>query len=290
MTPHMPTDDVKLRLRIARLKANYFKTADAARTIEREKAVLWNGQPITARTYKGYEHASGNAIEPEIAQQLEQFFGVRRGWILIGDGESIEDLRRTYMQLERDAPSKALEARVPKRTPRLVRNNSPSGAVNQLTPNNDNFTISLSQIVPVCRIPVLTGDAIADFCAGKRDFPMTEQALVAVESGGEGNLFAFDIPKSDSSMTSSTLPSFPPGTRCVIDINEPIKPGDYVCVRRRGMTDWMLRQYRAALPLSLAKEFTLYAINPAFEAIRVDAPAEWEIAGRLFETQITARY
>lgn len=282
-----PVVYMKLRLRIARLQAGYLKKEDAAQAIDASGAVkLRSGRTIIARTYKNYEDASGNAISPEIADQLENFFGTRRGWILHGKGESIEALRRMATELEKQAREQARKKRLPILSP-SSENGSASDQVNQLTANIDNFAITPSQFVPVCRIPVLSGDDISTFCAGNREFPMNEQALVAVEDST--NLFLYILPQTDLSMDAGGALAFPPGTRCIIDTSAQIQPGCFVLVRFAGM-DWTLREYRAALPFEFAKAFTLAAINPAFEPIRIENQGDVEIAGRLIETQISRKW
>jgi transcriptional regulator with XRE-family HTH domain len=282
----------KLRIRIARLRFGFLLLEDAAAHIEAQKAILKsNGEPASGRAYASYERGERN-LSPRILEQIEAAFRVQpRGWLSRGSGETEQELRIMLRKAEQEAKKKSREKRLSNLPVTDSLNGLVGGAVNQLTANNDDFAISQSQIVPIRRIPVLTGDQIAQFRAGKRDFPMTGQAYVLLDSVEPSDtIFCHIIPETDHSMEGAEAISFPPGTRCIIDTALDIEPGHWVLVRMKGMQNWLLRQYRAGLPLSLAKEYTLWAINPAVEAIRVTDPKEWEVGGRMIESQTTRKW
>lgn len=114
---------------------------------------------------------------------------------------------------------------------------------------------------------------------------MLGRTIAAPESINAGeSCFAYVIAENDRSMEGAAGVSFPPGTELIIDADQDVLPDNYLLLRIKGMKTWLLRQYQAGLPLSMAREFTLRAINPAVEPIRVTDPGQWEIGGRLIAT------
>ena len=92
--------------------------------------------------------------------------------------------------------------------------------------------------------------------------------------------FAFHIPADDISMTGQGEHSLPPGTLCWIDQDKTISPGDF-CLVRAVDGAWTIRRYKASFPYGRAASFTLEALHPSFEPVRVTDEAQWFIAGRV---------
>jgi len=114
---------------------------------------------------------------------------------------------------------------------------------------------------------------------------MTGRTIVAPASMEPGNgCFGYVIAENDMSMVGTNGASFPPGTEAVFDADQDVLPDNFLLCRPKGMKSWLLRQYKAGLPISVACEYSLHALNPAVEAIRVTNPELWEIAGRLVIT------
>lgn len=118
---------------------------------------------------------------------------------------------------------------------------------------------------------------------------MAGSALPVSEEFAGPDFFCTEIGASDTSMVGDKGDTFPPRTVLIINTNraawEDETPPFYVLARPKGMKGWLLRRLDAALPLSVASEFTLSALNPNIETIRVSDPAKWEIAGRLVADQ-----
>ncbi len=112
---------------------------------------------------------------------------------------------------------------------------------------------------------------------------MARTLIIAESTDDADTMFGYIIPANDRSMEGPGGDSFPPGTEAIIDIARPIQPGDFVLIRPKGMQGWLLRQYQGGLPLSLAKEYTLRALNPVVEPIRVTDPQNWDVGGRLIK-------
>lgn len=274
---------IRLRLKIARLRRGFLKVKDAAEFIEKQGAIqLSDGRTAQARTYLSYEGGE-RSISAPILEQLEEAFHVQqRGWLQLGNRETEEQLRAELRRLEEEARGKALRSRYPALQDA---NSHASASVNQLTANSNIIDIKPSQFVPVRRIPVLSGDEIASFLAGDREQAMTGRAVTVPESiNTNESCFGYVIPEHDVSMTGAGGVSFPPGTEAVFDADQDVLPDNFLLIRPRGMRGWLFRQYQAGLPLSVAKEYTLRALNMAVEPIRVTDPENWEVGGRLIAT------
>ncbi len=112
---------------------------------------------------------------------------------------------------------------------------------------------------------------------------MARTLVVTASTDAADTDFGYIIPVNDRSMEGVGGDSFPPGTEAVFDIAREIHPGDFLLIRPKGMQGWLLRQYQGGLPLSLAKEYTLRALNPVVEPIRVTDPENWDVGGRLIK-------
>jgi hypothetical protein len=201
-----------------------------------------------------------------------------------GKGETEMELRREVMRLEAEARRKTRQSRIPAPSSAVDLNGLVTGEVNQLTANNDDFPINPSQIGAVRRIPILSGNDVTQFRAGKRDFPMGRTLILPQSDTLTETTFGYQIPYDDHSMAGADGLPFPAGMECTFDSAREIQPGDFLLIRPKGMAGWLFRQYQAGLPISMAKEFTLRAINPSVEPIRVTDPENWEIGGRLTRT------
>jgi len=265
---------MRLRLRIARLLHGWSTARDAACYVEGVGAAK-------ERAYKSYDEGQ-RTLTLKAIEKLAAAFEVDADWLRHGSGETRAELQRRFSALNEQA----------KTTPRRMitageMEQNPSGKqnLNQLTSNIAQVDINASLLVPTGRIPFLLGEAIALFLAGKRDWAMAGSTLPVPEEFAGPDFFCTEIGASDTSMVGEKGDSFPPRTVLVINTNraawEDETPPLYVLARPKGMKGWLLRRLDSALPLSVATEFTLSALNPNIETIRVSDPAKWEIAGRL---------
>lgn len=273
-------DKTALRLRIARFRAGYATLAAAERLVE-------NAGIMSARTYRGYE-SNHRPLPVRLIETLERLFDIKAGWLEHGAGESKESLERAVAELEREAGERVRDLMSAPHQGRGEKGSALAG-VNQLTPQQREVVINPSHLVPTGRIPVLLADEITAFLAGQRDDLMAGPTLPVSEEFSGPDHFCYEIGPSDTSMVGAEGHSFPPRTALIINTNAQVwqdeTPPFYVLARRRGMKGWLFRRLEAALPLSVAAEFTLRALNPAIEPIRVSDPSQWEIAGRLVADQ-----
>jgi SOS-response transcriptional repressor LexA len=267
----------RLRLRIARIKAGYLTLTAAEKYVE-ECGIT------SQRSYRGYEHG-WRPLPLKHVEALERAFKTVPGYLSKGRGESQEALERELAELERQARAEIREGGW--KAPPPVKGKRPAlVVVNQLTSDQPELDINPSQLVPVSRIPVLLADEIASFLAGDWDSAMAGATLpVSDDLLAEGRIFAFAVEKSDESMIGTGGDSFPPGTMLIFNADADVPPAKYMLVRRRGMKRWLFRRYEAALPFSEATEYTLRALNPAVEAIRVTDRQNWECGGLLIAAQ-----
>lgn len=270
-------EGVSIRLRIARLEAGYV-TLTAAEDFIEDRGI------VSARAYKSYETGT-RAVQIKHIKQFEEAFGIRpTGWLEHGGGETLESLELRVAELEQEAQQKLRDvtsAPLPAKTGKTAS----SSAVNQLTSEPGKVDINASHLVPVGRIPFLLAEEIASFLAGKRDWAMAGSTLPVPEEFAGPDFFSCEIGATDTSMVGEKGDSFPPRTLLIINSNRAAwadeTPPFYVYARPKGMKGWLLRRLDAALPLSVASEFTLSALNPSIEAIRVSDPSKWEIAGKM---------
>lgn len=268
------------RLRIARHSAGWLTALDAGRHLEARGVV-------TERTYKGYE-VGARPVTTENAVRIARAFRVDPPeWIRDGDGKPLEFLRRRAAELDAIAKRKVSEVRVPEHA--RAAEETAAKSINQLTSNIIKLDINPSQLLPTGRIPVLLAEEIASFLAGKRESLMSGPTLPVSEEFSGPDHFCYEIGPSDTSMVGMGKDSFPPRTALIINTNASAwkdeTPPFYVLARTKGMKGWLFRSLESPLPLSVAKEYTLRALNPDIEPIRVTDPAKWEIAGRLVADQ-----
>jgi hypothetical protein len=259
----------RLRLRIARIRAGFTTLTAAAKAVDARL-------PITARTYSGYE-TGPNVPEAMLIQQLERFFKAPQGWLLNGQGETVEQLEAALTEAQTGIGRNA------------KRKESPADAVqsqdgvNQLTSNILKLDIKSSQSVPSSRIPVLLADEIASFLASNGDYAMNAARMLTVpESVPVGpKVYCHVIPEDDFSMVSDDGLSFAPGDELIFDGAMDVPHGKFLLIRPKGSETWLLRRYEGGAAFSKASEFTLHALNPAVSPIRVTDREAWEFGGRL---------
>lgn len=267
-------DYFRLRLKIARLKRGFVTTEDAAAYLD----ALPEPRRISARAYKGWETGERIPSTPVLYDILEREFAITpRGWLRNGSGETYAALQAEFARLDAAKRKELRNAR----KPQSVRDQQ---SVYQLTPNPSNFDINSSQSVPLRRIPVLSGDDIASFLAGEREAFMAGPTVVIPPEIGSPDAWCYVVPEHDEAMVGSGGVSFPPGTGLVFDPREEVFPGKFVIARPQGLSIWLFRRFVAGLPLSVADEFDLEALNPAVKPIRVANRQNWEFGGRLILT------
>lgn len=224
-----------------------------------------------------YSHYSGKRwpTEAKVLSEYGRRLGVPHRWLSEGYGESIEDLqaalalvgdRKTYPDLQRILPFFP-----PPRTQ--------GSAVNQQLQEiaADSFIIS-----QIRHIPILQDRLIAGYLSGERAADMMEDTIPVTSDLKAGpRAFGYRVAEGDRSMTRANGRGFLPGTPLVIDPDAPISPGCYVLAKPRARASYLLRRYQAAFDHDGTQPFTLEAVNPSFEAIRVTDPDSWEIAGRV---------
>lgn len=261
------------RLRIARLKHGWATTKAAASYVETVGAA-------TDRTYKSYEEGQ-RRVPWEAAEKLAKAFNVSPQWLRNGSGETREQLLQQIVALQeamKDMPTRVVAlGGEPK--------NDAAQSLNQLTSKVVKLDIKPSQLVPAGRIPVLLAEGIASFLAGERDDLMAGPTLPVSEEFAGPDHFCYEIGPSDTSMVGTEGDSFPPRTVLIINTDaqalQDETPPFYVMARPKGMKGWLFRRLESPLPLSVATEYTLRALNPAIDPIRVSDPAKWQIAGKL---------
>jgi len=264
-------DYFRLRLKIARLRRGFVTTEDAAAYLDS----LPEPRRISARAYKGWETGERVPSTPVLYDILEQELAVTpRGWLKSGNGEAYAALQADFARLDTAKRKELRNAR----KPQLV---SSQQSVYQLTANPSNFDTNSSQSVPLRRIPVLSGDDIAPFLAGEREAFMAGPTVVIPPEIGSPDAWSYVVPEYDESMVGAGGVSFPPGTGLVFDPGEDVLPGKFLIARPRGLAIWLFRRFACGLPLSVADEFDLEALNPAVKPIRVTDRQSWEFGGRL---------
>jgi transcriptional regulator with XRE-family HTH domain len=259
----------KLRLRIARIRAGFTTLTAAAKAVDARL-------PITARTYSGYE-TGPNVPEAMLIQQLERYFKVPPGWLLNGQGETLDQLKAALAEAQGGIGRNAKRKDVPADPAQS------QDGVNQLTSNILKLDIKSSQSVPSSRIPVLLAHEIAVFLAGNGDFVMQAARMLTVpESFPVGpKVYCHVIPDDDFSMVSDDGLSFAPGDELIFDGALDVPHGKFLLIRPKGAEAWLLRRYEGGAAFSKASEFTLHALNPAVSPIRVTDRDAWEFGGRL---------
>jgi len=270
----------KNRLRIARMRAGFVTVQDAAEYLLKRGVInsLW--------TYKAWEEGA-RGLKVKRASDLEDAFGVdQRGWLLHGNGETLSELERQIARLDVDLRRRAQAARLPDHAQPFDDNTE---TVNQLTQNPHELAINPSQLVPAGRIPFLLADEIASFLAGERENAMAGRTLAVSDDLAGEHIYSCAIGPSDTSMQGAGGLSFPPGTVLILNSDPEFyldaQPPFFLLIRRKGMKNWMLRRFESGLPLRLSSEFTLRALNPAVDAIRVTDPENWDIGGLLISSQ-----
>lgn len=281
---HMPDESqdrerFKFRLKIARLRRGFVTTEDAAAHFD----ALPKPRRITARAYKGWESGErlpgARSLYPILEEELRV---ARDGWLANGGGESLSELQEIFAKLDVEMRLAAKEVRQGMAAGTTMA--QPSAIIYQLTSKAQDFDINASQSVPLRRIPVLSGDSFASFIAGERDALMAGRTVIIPEHlNASADAWCWVIPKDDETMVGPGG-NFPPGTELVLDPRQDVQPGKLMVIRPKGAQFWLFRRYAAGLPFSAAKEFTLEALNPSVEPIRVTNPREWEFGGRLILT------
>lgn len=270
---------LRLRLRIARRHAGHLSMEAGGKAVE-------GRLPIKSRTYRGYENGPNN---PDVTMlgDLARFFRVDRGWLTVGADETLEHLDAVLEAVEgRAEPDDEIEATLRRALGKSQRLSS--FTVNQLTAIPHEFVTNTSRDVPLYRIPVLLQDEVASFLSGDKGLAIPAERMVAVPPSFPVGLkvFFWIIPEADFSMENRDGTSFPPGNEFIFDGAQDVLPGQYLLARHGGVGDWMLRRYEAGAPLSLAKEFTLVALNPAVPAVRVTSRDGWEFGGRMIRALV----
>ena len=256
---------IKLRLRLARIRAGFNTLVAAAREVDRI-------MPITARTYTDYESGPNVPSNAQI-HQLERLFKVAHGWIAVGDGKTNAEL---------EAILHDVEAAIGRKAKRKAGQGTEKQTVNQLTANIPQLDIKSSQSVPSGRIPVLLGSGIASFLASG-ELSMVPAAWMAVpESVPWGpKVYGYVVPDGDFSMVSREGLSFAPGDELILYGARDVEHGGFLLLRPGRAEQWLLRRYEGGAPFLQASEFTLRALNPAVSAIRVTDRKAWDYGGRL---------
>jgi SOS-response transcriptional repressor LexA len=284
---HMPDEKIdrerfKFRLKIARLRRGFVTTEDAAAHFD----ALPGSRRITARAYKGWEtgeRTPGSSVFYAILE--DELRAQPKGWIADGAGESLSALQDIFAKLDVESRRAAKEVRQKMAGPQ--NGLRPSAPVYQLTPKATDFDINTSQSVPLRRIPVLSGDNIASFLAGESRgaFMAAGRTVIIPETlDASDAAWCWVVPATDEAMVGPGGMSFPPGTELVLDPSQDVLPGKLLLIRPKGANFWLFRRYAAGLPFSAASEYTLEALNPSVEPIRVTDPQKWEFGGRLILT------
>jgi len=82
----------------------------------------------------------------------------------------------------------------------------------------------------------------------------------------------WQIPDHDHSMTGPGEAAFPPGTLCLIDFAAPIEPNDFVVALLANQAEPLVRRYVSDRRWAPGVKFTLEALNPHSEIIKVSKP------------------
>jgi hypothetical protein len=258
---------IRLRIKIARLRV-YPVQQDAADAFVEATRSAKHPDGMSHDIYRSYEKGRRRPRTP-VYRVLEQMFGVKPpGWLAAGSGESHDELLDMLEKAEDDAKARRQAESPAKRR---------KGRVNRLTEYIVPNTIKLASIR---YIPLLSAGDISRFLVDISSFT-GETVPVPTSIGANTRLYAYTVPHNDRSMVSGSGPSIGPGTLCVFDPDEDVLAGNVLLVSPRASGAWLLRVYQGALPLSAATEFTLTALNPDVEAIRVTDKTRWEFGGRL---------
>lgn len=258
-----------LRLRIAALLR--FRTVTA---------FLNAAQAKTKLSRNGFFKHWGGISQPRanIVEAYSQMLGVPQDWLSEGAGEKIEKLRRAFSAVERgDLDNPVVAGIMPGGSIAPVS----SWLVNQQL---EQFGTDSGKPPQIRHIPILVGDQIDRFLGGGSDASsmLTETETIALPPGvlAGARAFAFHIPDDDTSMLGQGEHSLPPKTLCWIDRDKQIGPGDF-CLVRPVDGEWTIRRYKASFPYGRASSYTLEALNPSFEPVRVTDDLQWRIAGRV---------
>jgi hypothetical protein len=248
-----------VRIKIARLR-RYPRRKDAL--------VIWRAETgMSDDIYVSYE-VGRRSPKRHTQKILEHLFGVEpKGWILDGGGETYEDLLAMLDEVEAQAAKTASAAReINPLTQYKVANPSPEGSIRHIS--------------------LLSAREIHQYLAGVWGNTEMSAPRLPIPSGVEAGPRAFGhvVPHHDLSMVSAGGISIPPGTILVVDPDQDVLSGNLMLIAPAGSEWWLLRQYEAALPLSIAAEFTLRASNPSIPPITVSDRGTWVIGGRLIYT------
>jgi hypothetical protein len=249
----------RVRLKIARLR-RYPRKKDAL--------VVWTAETgMSEDSYTSYEVGRRQPGIPAL-QVLERLFGVEpKGWLVHGAGESYQDLLAMLDEAEAQAAKATTAAReINPLTQYKVAKSSPEGSIRHIS--------------------LLSAREIHQYLAGVWGNTEMSAPRLPIPSEVEAGPRAFGhvVPHHDLSMVSAGGISIPPGTILVVDPDQDVLSGNLMLIAPAGSEWWLLRQYEAALPLSIAAEFTLRASNPSIPPITVSDRGKWVIGGRLIYT------
>ncbi len=229
-----------------------------------------------------YRHAAGERLpdKDEIITLYEKILRIPPGWLLAGAGESVADLREAEAAIKaKDRANPALQKILA-----YLDTDENRGNVVPINQLERAPQLTYGKFAQIRHIPVLTAGEIIDLMAGRRTIDeMSIQRFIPVVADTDlgPRSIAHVVRADDFSMTSAGGYSIPPNTELIIDRDREIQPGDFILVRHRSEDEFMVRRYKASQRHGVATRFTLEALNPSFEPIRVDDPSEYEIAGRL---------
>lgn len=148
-----------------------------------------------------------------------------------------------------------------------------ASGINQLT---QNVTEPSSQGDGLRRMPIL-----APFENDKEIRPgirnMSLPFPIDLEAGL--NCSAWRVPEGDVSMMGEGY-NLTPGTFVIVDPDQDIMPGQIVCCKPKGFSDWIVRILKSNLPYSKSKSFELVSPSPFFTPIKVRR-ADCTLRGRV---------
>lgn len=263
------TEAFSLRLRIAALLR--YRTVTA---------FLNEVQVATKLSRNGfYKHWGGNSYpRARILTAYSGMLGVSEAWLTKGNGEKIDTLRRAFAAVEKGDLDNPIVAEV---MPGGTVVPFSAGSVNQ---HPQHFGTDSGKAPQIRHIPILVGDQIDRFLGNGRNaismIGETETIPLPPGVSAGARAFAYTIPSDDTSMIGQGEHSLPPGTLCWIDCDKTIGPGDFCLVRALDGA-WTVRRYKASFPYGKAVQFTLEALHPSFEPVRVTDTSQWRIAGRV---------
>jgi hypothetical protein len=265
-----------LRLKIA-VRYHYRHAREFGEALERDGVVT---------LVAFYSHLKGDkwpSDKPEIVREYERRLGVPAHWISDGQGETLDVLEQALAVAEAKTSSAsalaATTAALLQLLPFFPPRRTEGPGVNQ---QSQEIATESSIISQIRHIPILQDSQIGRYLSGERASDMLEDTIaIPADLGAGPRAFGWRVRAHDLSMQRANGTGFLPGTRLLVDPDAPISPGCYVLAKPKSRPSYMLRRYQAAFDHDGAQPFTLEAINPSFEAIRVTDPASWEIAGRV---------